>query len=50
MRMRKDSEGRVVIECQTIPPDAAAFSAKVVEVVVGNVEVLVGSQEVAGGS
>ena len=50
MRMGEDSEGRAVIECQTILPNAATFSAKVVEVVVGCVEVPVCSQEVAWGS
>ena len=48
--MREDLEGRAVIDCQTILPDAALFSAKVVAVVVGSVEVLVGILEVAGGS
>ena len=43
MRMREDSEGRAVIDCHTILPDAEIFSAKVVEVVVGSMEVLVGS-------
>ena len=32
MRMREDSEGKVVIDGQTILPDAAIFSAKVVDV------------------
>ena len=43
MRIREDSEGRAVVDCQTILPDAATFSAKVVEVGVGSVEVPVRS-------
>ena len=37
-----------MIDCQTILPDAAAFAAELVEVVVGSVEVPACSQEVAG--
>ena len=48
MRKREDSEGRAVIDCHTILPDAATFSAKVVEVIVGSVVVAGGNQGVEG--
>ena len=43
LTMREDSEDGAVIDCQTILPNAAPFSAEVIEVVVGSVDVRSGN-------